>query len=86
MLQSTYYNRKLSTAAAGAGGGVLAELVHTGPSLTQQQTHIKTEIFVNDYGACDQYDFSEHDKTAIHDKSALKFTDSMLNAYKMYVL
>lgn len=83
MLQSTYYNRKLSTAAA---AGVPVELVHTGPSLTQQQTHIKTEILVNDYGACDQYDFSEHDKTAIHDKSALKFTDSMLNAYKMYVL
>jgi len=91
MLQSTYYNKRLSTSVDTGGNSIdadmsaVAELVHTGHARSNLPTHVKTELLVNEYGTCHRYDFSANDKTAVHDKSALKYTKTLLDAYKKYV-
>ena len=85
LLQSTYYHKTLSE-------GQTATLVHRSASSKSKPTaNDKTEtkdeteeLFVNEYGSCDRYDFSEKDPSAVYENSALRFVSSLPAFMKNY--
>ena len=85
LLQSTYYHKTLSE-------GQTATLVHrSASSKSKPSVNDKTEtkdeteeLFVNEYGSCDRYDFSEKDPSAVYENSALRFVSSLPAFMKNY--
>ena len=39
---------------------------------------------INEYKACDKYDFSETDKSAVYEANALKFTSNLVSFFNKY--
>eukprot|EP00088_Acartia_fossae_P046383 TRINITY_DN5006_c0_g1_i1.p1 TRINITY_DN5006_c0_g1~~TRINITY_DN5006_c0_g1_i1.p1 ORF type:complete len:442 (+),score=62.11 TRINITY_DN5006_c0_g1_i1:73-1398(+) len=45
---------------------------------------IASKMFINEYGSCDRYDFSENDATAVYEAGALRFSNSLPAFMKKY--
>ena len=76
VLQSTYFNKQLSD-------GVQTNIFHSGAG-QPLPAFLSGEVFVNEYGPCDKYDFSETDHTAGYDQTALKFSHSIKDLFKRF--
>lgn len=73
ILQSTYFNKKLSE-------GLEQNLFHSGAGVSTSSL-LSSALSVNEYGPCDKYDFNEQDHTAVYDPTALKFMKSITTLF-----
>ena len=77
ILESTLYNKQLSE-------GLSITLHSLGNTTGEASANIEEFVSVNEYGACDRYDFTETDKTAGYQADALRFSKDLINLYKRY--
>lgn len=79
ILQSTYYNRKMSEHLSSQL--VKREQVSSTTNVkytedTPKQGNLSNKLHINEYGSCDSYDFDEKDETAVYEDGALRFLNS----------
>jgi hypothetical protein len=86
LLKSTYYHKTMSENLT----SVLVHRVST-TSNSKSKTNTTTDavgsnsqLFVHEYDSCDRYDFSEKDRTAVYESSALRFISSLPAFMKTY--
>ena len=77
ILESTLYNKQLSE-------GLSITLYSLGNTTGEASANVEEFVSVNEYGACDRYDFTETDKTAGYQADALRFSKDLINFYKRY--
>merc|ERR1712106_504030 len=71
ILESTLYNKQLSE-------GLSITLYSLGNTTGETSANIEEFMSVNEYGACDRYDFTETDKTAGYQPESLSLIASSL--------
>ena len=82
ILQSTYYNSKMSE-------NVTAELIKRETSRFATNTkhteaNLSNQLHINEYGSCNSYDFNEKDETAVYEDGALRFIESFPSFIKSF--
>jgi len=88
ILQSTYYNSKMSE-------NVTTELIKretrgfatNNTKYTEDtflQTNLRNQLHINEYGSCNSYDFNEKDETAVYEDRALRFIESFPSFIKSF--
>ena len=79
LLQSTWYNKQMSDEAVGS----INKLVKEGGEAVSD--NIGDIVSINEYKACDKYDFSETDKSAVYEGNTLRFQSSLVSFYKKFI-
>jgi len=82
LLQSTWYNKQMSEEAVGS----INKLMKGGGEVVSDNIgDIGDIVSINEYKACDKYDFSETDKSAVYEGNALRFQSSLVSFYKKFI-
>jgi len=76
MLESTWYNKDLSK------DGTINAIGSEATDNTDD--NLETVLSINEYRACDKYDISETDPSAVYEGNALKFSSKLVTYYRKF--
>jgi len=77
LLESTWYNKDLSK-----DGSLNA--IGSGEALDNATDDVESVLSINEYRACDKYDISETDPSAVYEGNALKFSSKLVTYYRKF--
>ena len=64
--------------------GSINKLADSDGDINEDTADADNVLNINEYKACDKYDFSETDKSAIYEANALKFTSNLVSFFNKY--
>ena len=76
MLESSWYNRELSPEE----GAVIVRL--SGKDSSESSSELGEELSFNEYKACDRFDISETDSSAVYENHAFKYSSDLISYYR----